>query len=336
MNKTIKIAFVGDISSSFIKHDYDTLKEYFDVDIFPPPQKKIDWIKYVFILAKKVKQYDLTFSWFAGWHSAIAIFFSNLFGKKSLVIIGGYDAAYVPEINYGAFTNIKEKIPVMYVYKNADKVLVVDPALKDEIIRNAKVIGDTIDYLPTGFDSDYWKPGEKKENIVLTVAGAKTLQRVKLKGLEAFTRSAMYIPWAKFIAINVRDDAKKYLEKISTKNVEFTGVLPQNEILDYYQRAKVCCQLSMREGLPTALCEAMLCECIPVGSRAAGVISAIGDAGFYVEYGDEKGTADMIKKALDSKDNLGKNARDRIKNSFPETMRKEELKKLILEMINFL
>ena len=33
-------------------------------------------------------------------------------------------------------------------------------------------------------------------------------------------------------------------------------------------------------------------------------------------------------------DDLGKKARERIKNSFPETRRMEELKKLILEMVN--
>jgi glycosyltransferase involved in cell wall biosynthesis len=247
VDKRIKIAFVGDVSSSFTKRDYEILKEYFDVYIFQLPRKKINWIKYIFILGKETKQYDLTFSWFAGWHSALAVFFSKLFKKKSVVVVGGFDAAYVPEINYGAFTNVKEKIPALYVYKHADKVLVVNPALKDEIIRNAKVIGDTIDYLPTGFNPEYWKPKGKKENIILTVAGANTLQRVKLKGLEAFIQSAAHMPLAKFIAINVRDDAKKYLEKIATKNVEFTGVLPQGEILDYYQRAKVCCQLSLRE-----------------------------------------------------------------------------------------
>jgi glycosyltransferase involved in cell wall biosynthesis len=131
----------------------------------------------------------------------------------------------------------------------------------------------------------------------------------------------------------VRDDAKLYLEQISPKNVEFTGFLPDDEILNYYQRAKVYCQLSYREGLPTALCEAMLCECIPVGSKAAGVMAAIGDTGFYVEYGDEKGTADVIRKALDLKNELGKKARERIKNSFPEKKRTDKLKNLILEMV---
>ncbi len=330
------ICFLGDPTDSFIKDDYVRLKKIFKINVvdLPKDMDKTKLLQFLWILVKNVRKSKVTYCWFAGAPAAFAVFFSKLFGKKSIVIVGGWDAAYFPEINYGAFIKFKDRISVKFVYKHVDKILVVAPFLKDDIIKYAKIKGDHIEFVPTGFDPDYWKPGEKKENIIITVAGANTLLNVKLKGLEAFIRSAVHIPEVKFIAINVRDDAKKYLEKIAPKNVEFTGFLPQNEILDYYQRAKVYCQLSYREGLPTALCEAMLCECIPVGSKAAGVITAIGDTGFYVEYGDEKGTADMIKKALDSRDDLGKKARERIKNSFPETRRMEELKKLILEMVN--
>ena len=34
--------------------------------------------------------------------------------------------------------------------------------------------------------------------------------------------------------------------------------MPQEKLIPYYQKAKVYCQLSMREGLPNALCEALL------------------------------------------------------------------------------
>ncbi len=249
-------------------------------------------------------------------------------------MVGGWDASYFPEIKYGAFLKFKDRVPVKFVYKHVDKILVVAPFLKDDIIKYAKISGDDIDFVPTGFNPEYWAPSEKKEDIVITVAGAKTFLNIKIKGLETFVLAAALLPDIQFIAINVRDEAKKYLEKISPNNVLFTGFLSDKDILNYYQRAKVYCQLSYREGLPTALCEAMLCECIPVGSRIAGVMTAIGDTGFYTEYGDEKGTAEMIRKALNSKNELGKKARERIIKSFPEKKRTETLKKILLEMAN--
>jgi glycosyltransferase involved in cell wall biosynthesis len=54
----------------------------------------------------------------------------------------------------------------------------------------------------------------------------------------------------------------------------------------------------MREGLPNALCEAMLCGCVPVGTKRNGIPTAIGDCGFYVPYDDPKAAAEAIKKRL--------------------------------------
>ena len=334
MVKKIKISFIGDISSSFIKYDYEILKRFFDIDIIQPPKNKLGWLKYIFKLGRNVKQSNLTFSWFAGWHSAFAVFFTKIFRKKSIVIVGGYDAAYIPKLNYGAFANLKEEIPAKYVYKNVDKILVVAPALKNDIIRNVKIKGDKVDYLPTGHDSDYWKPNEKKEDIVLTVAGANNMKRVKLKGLDTFVKAASHIEETKFIVVGARSEAKKYLEEISPENkVELIEFLSRDNLLRYYQMAKVYCQLSLREGLPSSLCEAMLCECIPIGSKINGVKTAMGDTGFYVDYGDEKATAEMIKKGLALEDNSGKRARERIQKLFPDKRRIEGLEKLIIEMM---
>ena len=57
-----------------------------------------------------------------------------------------------------------------------------------------------------------------------------------------------------------------------------------------------------------------------------GIPIAIGDTGFYTEYGDVELTAEAIKKALDS--NNGKKARERIKTRFNKES-KENLTKLI-------
>ena len=164
LKNKIKILFVYRSLLSFVKGDLEILRRHFEV--FP-----VQWRgkRDIPRIAQGVLKSDLTFSWFASDHAAVTVFFSKLFRKKSIVVVGGYDAAYVPEINYGAFTNIKGKIPAKYIYKNATKILVVDPSLKADIIKNAKLNGFNIDYLPTGYDPNYWKPGNKKEKIVLTV-----------------------------------------------------------------------------------------------------------------------------------------------------------------------
>ena len=76
----------------------------------------------------------------------------------------------------------------------------------------------------------------------------------------------------------------------------------------------------------------MLCGCIPVGTRYCGIPTAIGDTGFYVPYGDEKSTAEAIRKALSSPEELGEKARERIEKMFPLEKREKKLKNIVKEL----
>jgi hypothetical protein len=75
------------------------------------------------------------------------VLLSKIFKKKSIVIVGGVDAAYVPEINYGRFTQgFYKRRMTIFSLKHATKVLVVDPSLKEDVIKNARVDGYNIEY----------------------------------------------------------------------------------------------------------------------------------------------------------------------------------------------
>jgi len=77
----------------------------------------------------------MIFVWFAGFQAFVSVFLAKFFGKKLVVVAGGYDAAYVPEINYGVFTCWWRTIMAVFVYKNADVVLAVSQYTKRELIQ---------------------------------------------------------------------------------------------------------------------------------------------------------------------------------------------------------
>jgi glycosyltransferase involved in cell wall biosynthesis len=246
------------------------------------------------------------------------------------VVVGGYEVAKVPEIGYGAMLNPKSARRVKYVLQNADTVLTVDDSLKMDAIKNVGVNGENIQTVPTGYDYEKFKPEGEKENLVLTVAYVNNIT-IKRKGLETFIKVAEILPDIKFAVVGPHlDSCIDKLKSIAGYNVEFTGFVSDEGLLRYYQKAKVYCQLSRYEGLPNALCEAMLCECAPVGTKNCGIPTAIGDTGFYVPYGDGKATAEAIKKAL--KSDKGKEARERIKNMFPIEKREDKLLTIIKDM----
>ena len=327
--KRQKVLLILSNCATFVKKDYDILSKNFDVRHIHWTNKKF----YVFLLRliKGILWADVSFSWFANYHAFWAVRLSKVFRKKSIVVIGGYEVAKVPEINYGAMLNARLVPIVKYVLDKADRIITVDDGLKKDAIENAGVSGENITTVPTGYDSDVFKPKGIKEDLIISVSTGNNWDRIRLKGVDTFVKSAKFMKDTKFIIIGIKGDALKKLQDIASPNVVFIDRIPQEALVPYYQKAKVYCQLSMREGLPNALCEAMLCECVPVGTDVQGVRTAIGDAGFYVPYSDPKDTAEAINMAMNS--DKGKDARERIKNMFPIERREKELVQMIKEVL---
>jgi len=329
----MKVCFVGNLSSTFIKRDYEILKKHFEIDLLQPPNNKKTWIKYPSIVKNKVKKCDVVFGWFAGWHTAFPVHYSKKYNKPSVIVVGGYDAAYVPEINYGAFTNIKEKIPAKYVLENADLLLPVSEFTKKEVLE--KVNPKRIKVVYNGVDVERFKmEGNKEDDLIITVGGV-SWSNLKRKGIKIFVNTARSFPSIRFVVIGkFIDTSIEHLKKNASKNVEFTGFVSDDELVRWYQRAKVICQLSYYEAFGLAPAEGMACECIPVVTKdKTGMPEFVDNTGFYVPYGDEKATAEAIKKALDAPEEMRKKARERIKNLFSVEKRERKLVEAIKSMV---
>jgi glycosyltransferase involved in cell wall biosynthesis len=326
-----RICFIGS-TSSFVTQDLKILSKHYDLEVIQTPKRKGSWPKVVFKIARAQSRDYAYFCWFAGWHSLFAIAF-NYRRRPVVVVVGGYDAANVPEIDYGAFRNFKERIAARYVLRRATRICVVDGSLKNDVMTNAKIDGATIITIPTGYDPDHFKPGGPKERLVLTVGGV-TEEVARRKGYDHFIEAARELPDVTFALVGKWSGP--HIESMKMKapnNVIFTGFVNDEELLRWYQRAKVYCQLSRYEGLPNALCEAMLCECVPVGTRYCGIPTAIGDTGYYVDYGDVKGIREAISKALSDPPDKGTKARERISSGFKIETREKELVSLIDNLI---
>ena len=320
----------GDI---FLKRDIEILKKHFEIRTAPTFNRKkpITSIPSIFKILRGTLWADLTFSQFADTHAFLAVLVSKMFRKKSIVIVGGYEVAKVPEIGYGAMLNPVFAQVVKFVLNHADRILTTTESLKEDAINNAKVNGKNIKTVPECYDAEFWKNCKDKEDLVITVAHIRD-SVVKRKGLETFVKAAKYLPRIKFILVGPHiDGSVNCLKSIAPSNVEFPGFIPETELPKWYSRAKVYCQLSRYEGIPNALCEAMLCECVPVGTEYCGIPLAMGDTGFYVPYGDVEATVQAIKKALNC--DKGKEARERIKNTFPLEKRERELVMEIEELL---
>jgi len=323
----VKILFTSTHETSFIREDLTLLRKSFNVQhlitrgAFAAPK-----------ILMGILSSDITFTWFASVYSAIVVFFGRVCGKRSVVVVGGVDAARYPEISYGIWISRWKAPLVRYAMMNAHRLLIVDPSLEKQVRELAGYHGENIECLPTGFDPSVWTPGRKpKEGRVLAAAACNGIPRMKVKGLPFLLEAARLMSDVPFTIIGPGDKMAAILRKEAPPNVEVFSFIPREELLSQYQGARVYCQPSVFEGLPSSVCEAMLCECIPVGTNVGGIPTAIGDAGFLVRYGNVGELVGALRQALDAPEEMGKKARRHVEQHYNLEKREAGLKRVVQE-----
>jgi len=320
-----KILFIYRKPSSFIEKDMNILRERFDV---VPLQ--FGGRRNLFRLLRGILKTRVSVSWFALPHAAYATGFSRLFGRKSLVIAGGWDVVSMPEIGYGLMNNPKSQKKVIKTLNRASMIIAVSNSTKEWVLKWVK--RDDVKVLYHGFDSERFSPCGEKENLVLSVGNLVNDATIKVKGLESLKKAVQLLPEIKFVLIGNHDEKiADTWRKNTPKNMEILDFQPLEKLIEYYQRAKVYAQLSYQESFGCALAEAMLCGCVPVTTRRGALPEVVGEAGFYVEYGDIQVIVENIKKALGS--DKGGEARNRIMSHFPLENRKRDLIGIIDEFV---
>jgi len=327
-----KIFLISPSPSTFTERDREALRRGYQVrEIIISNYQGRNGLKRSLLISFEILRgvlwADLTYSWFAHNHSYLAVRLANLLGKRTLVVIGGYEVAREPEIGYGALLNPELAKRVNYIVQNADHILAVSEFNRQEILQMSERRHVAVVY--NGIDCAEFTPGEEEEDLVITVCQISQ-GNIALKGLDTFLESARLLPDLRFAVIGrVLDESIEDLQRDAPKNVEFVASPSQDELLRWYRRARVYCQLSYRESFGVALAEAMSCECVPVVTDRGALPEVVGEVGFVVPYGDAEATAAAIVQALQS--DRGRAARVRVQEKFSLEERNKKIQKIIEE-----
>jgi glycosyltransferase involved in cell wall biosynthesis len=319
--RNIAVAFVSAFHAPFIDEDYDTLDAAFRVERL---------VGHGVIHAVKilcgVRRARVAFCWFASVYAFIAILSAVIFSKRSVMVLGGGDVASNPEWRYGMWRSRWRAPLLRFALKRADVILAVDDSLRLEAMQRARYSGANIQVLPTGYDIHFWKPSSSKEDIVLTVAVVDSQFRIAVKGIDTLVATARLLPHVRFTLVGIAPSIAEALNPPA--NLTCIGLRSRGELLPFYQRARIYCQPSRREGLSNALCEAMLCECVPVATDVGGTTAAIGGSGVVVPPCDLLALADAIERVrFSSRD--GTQARERASSRFPRERRQRRLREVV-------
>jgi len=281
---------------------------------------------------------DLIVIQFAGYHSFLPALYARVFGKPCLIISGGTDAHYFPQIGYGnwqmKFLRWFTKAAFQFVSNNAPKhkTLMQCDYTYDKSEPNKQGIYARIQQLKTpfteitnGYDTVKWHcTKQKKKNTFITVSGAWEYHfQQQLKGIDLILEVAPSFPDCEFVILGV-DDVKRIQTK--SPNVKILPTVKNEELINIFSECEFYLQLSMAEGFPNSLCEAMLCECIPIGSNVFSIPEIIGDSGFVLKNRSAVELNQLTQQALNAdKDSLRKKARLRITENYTLDNRKEKL-----------
>ena len=347
MFKSKIISFIYTLPTTFVIKDIKYLKSigYNVFEIKSSPLKNIflfsinrfrELLKGLFIIPIS----NFVIVWFSDYHGFIPLIISKLFSVKSIIMVGGYDAMSDKEINHGVFSknNLRQKIVKMN-FKLASEIWVVDQTLskgcKKAFLQN-KINSGLINWMPeiekkikvvpTGYSSNFWKCSiSKSPKTVLTVGNFNNPRVLSLKGIPLMLKLANELPDFKFRIVGINLES---LIPVNTKpsNVELIKLKNKTELRGYFSESQYYIQASRLEGLPNALCEAMLCECIPIGNEVFGIPNAIGDTGLLFNGIKE---IEQIKSFLrNNHSKTGIKARQRIIALFNEEKRIKEFKKI--------
>lgn len=322
---TPRILFVHNHPAKFVRIDLSLLSERYAVREWYQRTRVVN----LPALARAVAHSDLVFGWFASWHTFFPVLLARGLHRPSVLVVGGYDTANLPEIGYGNQRGGVKRWISRTTMKSVTRLIANSRFTRDEAIRNAGVSPDRVATIYHGLDATKPIGDGLKQNGVVTVANVdrSNLQR---KGLEALVRTAAELDGVPIVLIGAwRDNTIKYLCSIASPNVRFTGWVSDAELDDYLARAKVYVQASRHEGFGLAVAEAMLRECVPVVTRAGALPEVVGEAGIFIDSSEPKALAEGIRRALAAGSEWGRRARERIVHNFPLERRKEQMYQLI-------
>jgi glycosyltransferase involved in cell wall biosynthesis len=320
-----RILYVYSRKASFVAIDRELLGERHELeDLYQPGR-----IPQPLQVLRGVLRADLVFGWFASWHTFLPITLAWLLRKPSVLIVGGFDTANMPDIGYGYQQGGLRRWASRWIMRRAGRLITNSRYSLSEIERNTPIDPARVTVVHHGVPDPFGALPAERERSALTV-GAIDHTTLIQKGQLPFVQAARELPDVRFVfAGKWLDDAVEQLRASAGPNVELTGWLSDDDLHAAYRRATVYVQASRHEGFGLAVAEAMLAGCVPVVMDVTAMPEVVGDAGVLIDSQEPEAVADAVRRALALGPDAARRARERILTAFPLERRRDGLLEVV-------
>jgi glycosyltransferase involved in cell wall biosynthesis len=245
--------------------------------------------------------------WLAWWKRVPFVFEVRDLWPESLAAVGAGSEGSLLHRTLGAIAG--------FLYRRADRIVVVTPAFKDHLIRHWNVPAAKISVVENGVETDLFR---------LDPAAIEVRRQLKLEdrflicyigtmgnahGLETLIAAAeelqTALPRAMFLLIGEGAEKERIVELAARRgltNVQFLGQQPRERIPAYVSAADLCLVMLKKTELfktviPTKLLECMACErpvIVAVDGQARQIVEEA-SAGVFVE---PENSQDLVQAIL--------------------------------------
>ena len=292
--------------STFVRRDEEMLRSMGPVKVFRFRRQKgigvlTELIREKIFLLRNIWTCRLIYVWFADFHTVLPVIFARLTGKKCVVVIGGVDAAYLPEYQYGTKTRILGRISLLLTVRLAHVLLPVSRFTLEDLKRNvsarlaAKSIVVHNCYTPALIIS----AAQGERELVLTIALASSKRTLFIKGVDVFLGAAALMDRYKFMVVGLSGEALEAAQEMAPANVELHRPVAFEELQEIYSRTRVICQFSRQESFGIALLEGLAAGCVPVIANRCGPAEVFEGSGIpVIDQMDADRAAQAISAAM--------------------------------------
>lgn len=340
------IIYIYPSNSTFVQKDIEFLSKKYKV--LAPKHNWVNKLKLPFLLIKQMffllantRKSKAFYVMFGGYWSLLPVLIGKVFGVKTFIILGGTDCVSFPKLQYGQLRKPLLKAVIKWSYKLAYKLLPVDNSLvssnysywEEATYKNQgylsffKNIKTSYKEIPNGFDFDFFSESieSRKTNSFITIAKIDNDKTFQLKGIDKVLYLAKEFPQSSFTIIGVNKEV--LASKEAPDNITFLPFTIATEFIEHLKKHEFVLQLSISEGFPNALCEAMLCGCIPVVSNVGAMPKIIKDNGFVMKSSNNEYLKNQFSNILrlseEQRKELSILSRKNIKENYPISKREE-------------
>lgn len=297
-----------------------------NIEIIPMPKifnNKIGKLFYSFLMPSLKREYFKTLTFIktnqmqGGWSAVIAA----ILYKKPLIARAGYVwSIFAKNSGYAGKLDRFSCIVERFIYRFANVVITTSGVQERYIIQTYNVNVKEVFVVPNYIDTDKFRPLDDIDKIPNKIVYVGRLE--KQKNLESLIRALDNSPYGIDIYGNgTLRNRLGHLVKMLNVSVNFMGSVPNNELPRILNKYSLFALVSLYEGMPKALLEAMACGLAVLGANVKGINEVIkhGENGWLVEKADGANIRSSIIGLMQNKQlrkTLGFMARKYVEENF--------------------